>query len=1200
MKPVTAINLDCIPEKEYLSPEFQLGPISESGGVFIYESSNPAVFTVDQDGVVTITGPGRAYVIIKQLESDSFAENQIDRLIVVNKSKPPITFLGPDILLLTETSLSTEILKIETVVELIRNVFSTNENVLEIIEILPNEYRLIPISLGKSSITVLTNSNYYFDSNVAHFDIEVLENLESLSDKPLLLNIKVFGENFKHNALKDVDILTSNKSLEVKDNNLQLSFQQETRGYNYDVPILNLAADKFVDNVATYNREILCCSPTGNLNFSVNWDFGNNLIFDYFPYEGNVNDLPRINLFRSDGKYIEYMSGGFNFLKIPPNSGPDSANAYTYQKWGNRNAGTRKFTVPEVECLNFDNILGLYYGVDFFTTEELRPIVLDPPSGQWKITNTAFGDLQYQYLFTGTNQKDIQIMLPPLVAPNTPEGLVASNVSLNSFTVSWNPSAKAINYRLDVSTLSDFSTFEQNFENLTVNGTSYSITGLTAGTTYYIRIRAVNTAGSSDSSSPLQQGTLGLNLSATNISDTSFTAVWNSLELLSPTNTVVYLLSVSTSSNFSTFVDGYDELAVLDTSQLISGLTAGIIYYVKVRATDQEGLDETSPTLIQITAPLAPEITTTTNITATSFNIFWSTRTGAQSYRLDIARDEEFTDFVVGYNNKFVSGTTDLVNGLVRNTVYFARVRATNNQTANPVTSINSTVYSQSSLVNGPSPITMKNFINNSVTLNWPEIPNASNYFIDVTTNNKGYLSSSAPTYILKSNEIVNGTEYIFTDPPLYNPGGLEPVGIRGSRISPVIYDVKIRADNSDYSRRLIYLAPLPPSGVKIQNASQNSVSYRIEMGGSADYVQDLGLSYLVEISNNSDFNTFTSMKIGNIRRDIFTDLAPSTEYYLRARARYFEANSLYSSVSQVLTAPAIPAAPSLSLIENSSGILVNWTPPFGATGYLVQWTLSFKDGNTPRWGPQDLSIADMLAAGKNRMAGRFASLDDYKTTGTNIVIEDLPQDKNIFVRVAAVNSSYSSKQYSVDSKIRSRLGPVRIKELRYLQPGDTFDRTTCWRIMGSAGYSEYCKSLPVIWIYHPELRLTFTVDNIAIPTESWRPIPEFTASGPFKELGIDWRATRYAYQISENVNFSDNPPIIMTSEGEARPLAFDKRTGDGGTVRIQALGDIISWDIGIFLPEDHRGKTLYLRFYGVSPEGLLGMYASASYTFPV
>jgi hypothetical protein len=55
MKPVPKIEIDCIPEKEYLSPEFQLTPFSESDGIFIYESSNPAVFTIDQDGVVKIT-----------------------------------------------------------------------------------------------------------------------------------------------------------------------------------------------------------------------------------------------------------------------------------------------------------------------------------------------------------------------------------------------------------------------------------------------------------------------------------------------------------------------------------------------------------------------------------------------------------------------------------------------------------------------------------------------------------------------------------------------------------------------------------------------------------------------------------------------------------------------------------------------------------------------------------------------------------------------------------------------------------------------------------------------------------------------------------------------------------------------------------------------------------------------------------------
>ena len=73
-----------------------------------------------------------------------------------------------------------------------------------------NEYELIPVSVGKTSIVVSTRSNYYFNSSSAIFDIEVLETLE---DQPLIININTFAQEFKHNALKDIDILTSNNVL---------------------------------------------------------------------------------------------------------------------------------------------------------------------------------------------------------------------------------------------------------------------------------------------------------------------------------------------------------------------------------------------------------------------------------------------------------------------------------------------------------------------------------------------------------------------------------------------------------------------------------------------------------------------------------------------------------------------------------------------------------------------------------------------------------------------------------------------------------------------------------------------------------------------------------------------------------------------------------------------------------------------------
>ncbi|HMO52359.1 MAG TPA: autotransporter-associated beta strand repeat-containing protein [Kiritimatiellia bacterium] len=80
--------------------------------------------------------------------------------------------------------------------------------------------------------------------------------------------------------------------------------------------------------------------------------------------------------------------------------------------------------------------------------------------------------------------------------PVAPTATAASSVQPTSFQANWQSVVGATSYRLDVSTVNTFSSFVGSYNNLNVgNVTTFSVSGLTGGQTYYYRVRAVNGAG---------------------------------------------------------------------------------------------------------------------------------------------------------------------------------------------------------------------------------------------------------------------------------------------------------------------------------------------------------------------------------------------------------------------------------------------------------------------------------------------------------------------------------------------------------------------------------------------------------------------------------------------------------------------------------------------------------------------------------
>ncbi|WP_299462745.1 fibronectin type III domain-containing protein [uncultured Microscilla sp.] len=386
---------------------------------------------------------------------------------------------------------------------------------------------------------------------------------------------------------------------------------------------------------------------------------------------------------------------------------------------------------------------------------------------------------------------------------------------------------------------------------------------------------------------------------ATQVAEVSLVANWKKV-----TGAGSYEVDLALDENFTQIMDDYQGKKANKLSLTFRGLNANTTYYYRVRANVSNQISASSNVVKVTTKALdVPIVYRASNVSATGFRLHWKKMPVVTAYLLDIALDENFNQWLEGYQaREIVADTHVVVKNVAVGKQFYYRVKIRKNNSLSEYSSALS-VFTTSLPSPETLPATQVGFT--SFIANWKQMSEASSYQIDVSTD--PLFENIMPNYTnlnLSANRLL----------------------VNGLNANQKYY-YRVRAINSEtrsnYSKVIVVNTKMleAPVATNATNIGSNSFKANWQPAPNASV-------YLLDVALDPNFSqilpTYNSLAVLDNFAEV-VGLDASRVYYYRLRAQGLGATSDYSNVVRLVT--GLLPAPVVNQVVNQTvnGFTASW-----------------------------------------------------------------------------------------------------------------------------------------------------------------------------------------------------------------------------------------------------------------------------------